>query len=149
MKKYILFGILMVLPSIFLRIYVELSFYIYVMKSRNLEITEDNIDVQPLKKLLNLSFNGDSVALPLKTYDWIWGNAGEDHLLMVGNKKISVVEMLKDAEKTRQYNSDLVTYFVNRLPKNVLAKLCKGPDKSELRNLFIIKQDFARVLTEC
>lgn len=149
MKKYILFGILLVLPSIFLRIYVELSFYIYVMKSRNLDVREDTIDVQPLKKLLNISFNGDSVALPLKTYDWIWGKAGEDHLVDVGNRKLSVVEMLKDSEKTRQYNHALVSYFIDQLPKNILTKLCQGPDKSHVRNLFIIKQNFSRVLTEC
>lgn len=149
MKKYLFFGILMTLPSVFLRVYIELSFYIYVMKSRNVDITEDTIDVQPLRKLLNISFNGDSVSLPLKTYDWVWGKVGEDHLLVVGNKEISVVEMLKDTEQSKQYNNDLVTYFVNRLPKNVLTKLCKGPDKSESKNLFIIKQDFARVLTEC
>lgn len=149
MKKYLFFGILMTLPSVFLRVYIELSFYIYVMKSRNVDISEDTIDVQPLQKLLNISFNGDSVSLPLKTYDWVWGKAGEDHLLLVGNKEISVVEMLKDSEQAKQYNNDLVAYFVDRLPKNILAKLCKGPDKSESKNLVTIKQDFSRVLTEC
>jgi hypothetical protein len=149
MKKYLFFGILMALPSVVAKVYVELSFYIFIMKSRNVEFSESDIDIQPLKKLLNVSFNEDSVTLPLKTYDWIWGKAGEEHLVEVNGRKISVVEMLRDAEKTKHYNHDLVTYFVNRLPKNVLAKLCKGPDKSHVRNLSSVKQDFARLLSQC
>jgi hypothetical protein len=149
MKKAVLLWLLLSLPSIFLRVYVELSFYIYIMKVRKGELLQDDINVQPLRRLLNLSFNDDSVILPFRTYDWIWGEAGEDHLIKIGDSEISVTEMLRDSSKSSQHCDELVTFFINRLPKKVLAKLAKGPSVSESRNIYVIREDFSRVVAEC
>ncbi len=144
-----LFGLLMVLPSIFTRAYVELSFYIYLMKIRHKELVVDNVDIGSLNKLLSLSFNKSSVILPLETYAWIWGDAGEDHLIRIGDKQVSVCDMVRDSARLKENRSVLVNYFVSRLPQWVVKKLCKGPNESYAVNLLTVRQDMSMLLTEC
>ena len=145
MQRYLTLLLFMIIPSMFLRAYVELSFYIYIMSMRSKIKEESDIDIESVNKLLSLTYNENSIVLPYKTYNWVWNKDIANEVVIIDNKALHMGEILTNKQLVVTHAQFLTDYFLDKLPKAVSAKLCRlsGPTIDDRLNF---KHAITRVL---
>lgn len=153
-KKFLANLIFLIVPRSYALTYVILSLTAFIFKAKNKSFNIENIDIEKLNHLLNISLNDDILIFPSYTYDWIWKEPFLDEYVKTvdnfyiqrGDGFLRVRDVITDMAMLVKYKDEFTHAVIKHLPRPLRfkLKLNNEPGVISFENAMI-----KNVLTQC
>lgn len=130
------------LPQKLTKVFVSLSIVTMILKLRDRDLHNESNLLVRIEGLLKINLCESILVLPDQTLTWFWGPGVLGKRLQVGDKNMSLYEVLLDGPSLLHNRNQVLDLLLENLPRSIRYKL----KLSEVKNRLAVKHNIIGAL---